>query len=430
MNPATAPAASPKRVLSVDALRGFDMFWIIGASPMVYGLNQMTHDGLTAFMVRQLEHADWDGFHALDLVFPLFIFIMGVSMVFSLSRTLMQVGRKEALKRIFRRSLLLFVLGVFCNGGLIHRWPDVRIAGVLNRIAIVYFFAGLLFCFFKPRTLLAICAGLLAGYWALMSLFPIRNIQLERSNLLELAQRNGDAQMAALFTATNWVNPSAVKDSPAWAAAKTLYDGTTNRITNQYRPGLNVSDHFDFKYLPGYKYDDFADPEGCLSTLPAVASCLLGIFAGLLLQNQRVPDRRKVIYLFAFGIAGAALGWLLGMQFPVIKRIWTSSFVLVAGGYSAILLGAFYLVVDVWRFQRWCQPFVWIGMNSITIYVAESIIGGFSNPAGRLAGGDVKYFLDTCVTRGFGDLAVSLVGLLLAFWFVRTLYRHKVFIRL
>jgi predicted acyltransferase len=118
------------------------------------------------------------------------------------------------------------------------------------------------------------------------------------------------------------------------------------------------------------------------------------------------------------------------MQFPVVKKIWTSSFVLVAGGYSAILLGAFYLVIDVWRFQGWCQPFVWIGMNSITIYFVDNIIGGFSTLGDRLAGGDVKVFFDTYVTKGLGDLVVSLIGLLLVFWFVRFLYRHKIFIRL
>src|SRR3974377_495508 len=100
------------------------------------------------------------------------------------------------------------------------------------------------------------------------------------------------------------------------------------------------------------------------------------------------------------------------MQFPVVKKIWTSSFVLLAGGYSAILLGAFYLVIDVWHFQGWCRPFVWIGMNSITVYFVYNIIGGFSSLANRLVGGDVKFFFDANVAKGFGDLVVSLLGLL------------------
>ena len=206
--------------------------------------------------------------------------------------------------------------------------------------------------------------------------------------------------------------------------------GSTNYLRGVFVKGVNLSNYLDQKYLPGVKYDGTWDPEGILSTLPAIATCLLGAFAGLLLKSPNVPDRRKVLYLFAFGIASVALGWLWGMQFPVVKKIWTSPYVLVAGGYSAILLGAFYMVIDVWRFQGWCRPFVWIGMNSITIYVIDNIIGGFSKPAERLAGGDVKIFFDTYAATGVGDLVVSLVGLLLVFWFVRFLYRHKIFIRL
>ncbi len=411
----------------MDALRGFDMFWIIGASSLVFGLNQMTHSGPVAFLARQLEHAEWEGFHALDLIFPLFVFIVGVSMVFSLSRIIGQIGREEAFKRVFRRSVLLFLCGIFLSGGMSGRWPDIRLMGVLNRIALAYFFAGLLFCCFKPRVLVAICAGLLIGYWALMTFVPIRDIQMTGENLAQLAEQAGDPQTAALFKAHD--NPSTIRDSPEMAAAQRMFYATTTRISGKFEPGLNLSDHIDFQYLPGSKYDNFRDPEGILSTLPAIATCLLGIFAGLLLKNPNVPDRRKVLYLFAFGIAGVALGWFWGMQFPVAKKIWTSSFVLVAGGYSAILLGAFYLVIDVWRFQGWCQPFVWIGMNSITIYFVDNIIGGFSTLADRLVGGDVKVFLDTSVAKGFGDLVVSLVGLLLIFWFVRFLHRHKIFIR-
>ena len=222
-----------QRLMSVDALRGFDMFWIIGASSLVFALNRMSQNAPTALLARQLEHAKWEGFHYLDLIFPLFIFIMGVSMVFSLTRTLEQAGRKEALKRIFRRSLLLFLCGMFFHGGLSHRWPDVRLSGVLNRIALAYFFAGLLFCYFKPRSLVAICAGLLIGYWALMTFVPIRDIQMERGNLLRLAEQSGDAKAAGLFAANNWVNPSAVKDSPAWAAAERMYFASTNRVTHR-----------------------------------------------------------------------------------------------------------------------------------------------------------------------------------------------------
>jgi predicted acyltransferase len=321
-------------------------------------------------------------------------------------------------------------VGIFYSGGFTNAWPNIRLMGVLNRIALAYFFGGLLFCFFKPRALIGVCAGLLIFYWALMSFTPIRDIQLTRINVAKLAEQAGDTATAAYLRDPEAANPSRVKNSPVWVATEKLFYGTTARVTGKFGKGYNLSDHTDFQYLPGYKYDTYFDPEGFLSTIPAIATCLLGIFAGLLLKNQGIEDQRKVIYLLGAGVTAAALGWLWSLQFPVIKKIWTSSYVLVAGGYSAILLALFYQIVDVWQKQGWCQPFVWIGMNSITIYLASNIIGGFSKVAVRLAGGDVRTFFDEHVARGFGDLVVAIVGLLLAFWLVHFLYRRKIFLRL
>ena len=425
--PQTAERTSSRRLMSVDALRGFDMFWIIGADALIYALNQMSQTRPTQFLAYQLDHAEWEGFHFYDLIFPLFVFIVGVSLVFSLGQAIEQHGRAAAVARIFRRTLLLYLIAIIYYGGFNNAWPGMRLTGVLNRIALAYFFAGLCFCFCKPRALVALCVALLAGYWALMALVPIRDIQLTKPNLARLAEQGGDAPAAALFRAEG--NPSTVRNSPAWAAAKKMFSATTNHVSGKFLPGLNVSDHCDFQYLPGKKWDHFYDPEGILSTFPAVVTCLFGVFAGLLLRNPTVPDRRKIICLISFGLAGVALGWLWNFQFPVIKKIWTSSYVLVAGGYSAILLAGFYWIVDVLHFQRWCQPFVWMGMNSITIYLAENFVGGFDKIAARLVGGDVKTWFDLHVAQGFGALVVSLLGLLLAFWLVRFLYRRKVFLR-
>ena len=424
----TESAPASQRLMSVDALRGFDMFWIIGADSLVYALHKMSPSRPTSFLADQLDHAEWEGFHFYDLIFPLFIFIVGVSLVFSLTKTIEQAGRAEALKRVFRRGILLFIIGIFYSGGFTNAWPDMRLLGVLNRIALAYFFAGLLFCFFKPRALVAIAVGILAGYWALMTFVPVRDIQLTKSNLARLAEQAGDANTAALFKEER--NPSAVKDSPAWAAAERMFYATTNRVSGKFDVGLNLANHIDFQYLPGRKYDVFFDPEGYLSTLPAVVTCLLGVFAGLLLRNPAIPDKQKVIWLISFGIAAAALGWLWNFQFPVIKKIWTSSYVLVAGGYSAVLLGFFYLIVDVLQVRAWCQPFVWMGMNSITIYLASNLLGGFRRLAARFAGGDVRMFFDAHVAKGCGDMVISIVGLLLAFWLVHFLYKRKIFLRL
>jgi predicted acyltransferase len=423
-------AFQTQRLMSVDALRGFDMFWIIGADSLVYALHRLSPSKPTNFLADQLEHVDWQGFHFYDLIFPLFVFLVGVSIVFSLTKTIERAGKADAIKRVIRRGILLYVVGVLYSGGFTKPWPDMRLLGVLNRIALAYFFAGLLFCFFKPRALVGICAGLLIGYWALMTFVPIRDIQLTRPNIARLAEQAGDAETAAYFSERRSVNPSTVRNSPAWAATQKLFYGTTNYVRGKYDPGYNLANHLDFQYLPGKKWDTFYDPEGYLSTLPAIATCLLGIFAGFLLKNSLIGGPQKVLYLISFGIAAAILGWLWNFQFPVAKKIWTSSFVLVAGGYSAILLGVFFWIVDVIQLRAWCQPFVWMGMNSITIYLTKNILGGtFNLLAQRFVGGDVKTLFDNRIS-GLGEMVISIVGLLLAFWFVHFLYKRKIFLRL
>jgi predicted acyltransferase len=404
-----------QRLMSLDALRGFDMFWIIGAEELVSALDKMAHPkgegtgfSIIGFVDGQLKHCDWAGFHFEDLIFPLFVFMVGVSLVFSLTKTIRQEGRTVAVKRIFRRGILLFALGLFYSGGFTNNWPDMRLMGVLNRIALCYFFAGLIFCFCNVRAMIAISVGLLVGYWALVTFVPIRNIQLEKTALDQLAKERG------------------VPDDP-----KALFDATTDRGTRHYEHGFNLPNHFDFQYLPGRKYDTYFDPEGYLSTFPAIVSCLLGVFAGLLLANSSFKDQQKVIWLIAAGVILLNLGLIWGLQFPVIKKIWTSSFVLVAGGCSALLLGIFYLIIDVWKFQKWCQPFVWMGMNSITIYMTVNILGkgGFSRLSARLVGGDIRDFFNARWT-GSGELLIAVVGLLMAFWLMHFLYRRKVFLRL
>ncbi len=429
-----APPATSKRLMSLDALRGFDMFWIIGAEPLVEALNRLRPSAPTRFLAGQLEHAEWQGFHFYDLIFPLFVFMVGAAIVFSLTKIIAESGRVGAVGRVLRRGILLYVIGVFYSGGFSSHWPDIRLLGVLNRIALAYTAAGLLFICFKPRALMAICGGLLIGYWAMMTFIPIRDIQLEKNNLAALAEQAGELELAKQFRAADADsahNPSCIKDSPVWAAAKQMYAGTTNYVTGKFGKGYNLSNHLDFAYLPGKLWDLFWDPEGYLSTIPAVATCLLGVFAGLILRGPEFSNDRKLLWLIGGGLVCVALGWLWGMQFPVIKKIWTSSYVLVAGGYSAMLLGAFYLIVDVWKYQAWCQPFVWMGMNSITIYLTKNMLGGtFSKLATRLAGGDIQSYLDAHVAQGMGDLVISIVGLLLAFWFVRFLYQRKIFLRL
>jgi len=440
-----APAREPvtafttPRLMSVDALRGFDMFWIIGADALVHAFSRISSgpaagaDGpkgfsLAGLLAEQLEHVDWAGFRFYDLIFPLFIFIMGVSLVFSLTKQIATGGRADALKRLFRRFVLLFIVALLYSGGFTNPWPDMRLLGVLNRIALCYLFGGLIFIYFKPKAMVGIAVALLVGYWALMSLVPIRNIQLESGNLAKMAEAAGDETMAAAFRERK--NFSTIPNSPPFLWAREQFNQTTEMTKGKFEPGLNLANHVDFQYLPGKKWDTYYDPEGYVSTIPAIATCLFGVFAGLLLRSSRHNDKKKLIYLFSFGIASVLLGFLWGTQFPIIKKIWTSSFVLVAGGYSAMLLGAFYWMVDVMKWQTWCLPFVWMGTNSITIYLASNIIGGFRKLAARFVGGDVRGFFENNVAYGTGDLVVAVFGLLLAFLFLRFLYQRKIFLRL
>ena len=401
---ASTPASA--RLVSLDALRGFDMFWILGADALVHTLAKACNVAPLRFLDQQLEHKDWAGFAFYDLIFPLFVFMAGVSVVFSLSRLIETQGRTAAVKRVLGRGTLLFVVGLFYAGGFSNAWPDIRVLGVLQRIALAYTGAGLLFCFFKPRSLAAIGAAILVGYWALLTFVPIRDVALERA-----------AVPAKLGVA-----------KPTLAQARQLYESTTTHVTGTYEAGRNLTNHLDFEYLPGRKYDVYWDPEGLLSTFPAVVSCLLGVFAGLLVRRTDWADMQKVTWLAGAGAAAVALGFLWGLQFPVVKKIWTSSFVLVAGGYSALLLAAFYYLIDVRKWRRWCVPFVWIGMNPITLYLISGIVG-FRKLAPRLAGGDVQTWLDTALGAGWGNVGIAAVGLALMLALARFLHQRQVFLR-
>jgi predicted acyltransferase len=413
-----------RRLLSLDALRGFDMFWIVGGEEIVHALYKAWPSGPLHLLDAQMDHTPWAGVTFYDLIFPLFVFMVGASMVFSLPRLIETEGRAAAFKRIFFRSLLLYLIGLFFYGGLSKGLEGVRWMGVLQRIALSYFFASLIFCMFRLRGILVAWAVLLLGYWAIMSNVPIRDIQLTSENVARLARQAGDNDTAAYFENKNSSNASTIKNSPAWAGAQRLFYSTTNYVVGKFDQGYNVSDHFDFQHLPGKKWDIFYDPEGYLSTIPAICTCLFGVFVGLLLKNSNVPDQKKVIYLVGMGIAAVALGFLWGLKFPVIKKIWTSSYVLVAGGYACLGMAAFYQMIEIWGWRKWCVPFVWIGMNPITIYLVFNLVA-FDEFADRILGGPVKAALG-----GWGLLAINVLVVAMMFAFVRFLYKRQIFLRL
>lgn len=365
----TEPA---ERLLSLDVLRGFDMFWIIGAENLVEGLHELqgSETGVLHFIATQLQHVPWEGFHFYDMIFPLFVFMIGMSIVFSLDKILAREGQAAAHKRIFRRFLLMFALGLFYYGGFAHVWPEVRVLGVLQRLALCYFFTSLLYCHLKPRGLAVALFVCLVGYWAALSFIP------------------APGQPAVSFA-----------------------------------PGENLANYVDFRFLPGRLYDKTWDPEGLLSTIPAIGSCLLGVFAALFIKRKDVPELKKALLIAGAGAAMVALGFLWGFQFPVIKKIWTSSFVLVAGGYSCLLLAAFYWLVDIRKSRWWTTPFLWIGSNAITLYLAWNLID-FDEIAKRFAGGNIEIALGA-----YGPLLLAAVTLALPIALGRFLYKRNIFLR-
>jgi predicted acyltransferase len=186
-----------------------------------------------------------------------------------------------------------------------------------------------------------------------------------------------------------------------------------------YEEGKNLAYYLDQHYLPGLKFEGTL-----LSTLAAVANCLLGVFAGLLLKNKTTTPQAKVFWLLGTGAASLVAGFAWSFQFPVIKLLWTSTYVLVACGFSALLLGAFYQIIEIWKWRLWAQPFVWLGMNALTIYILAGIVN-FRKLAGRFVGGDIKAFFGA-----YSELVLALATLVLVFAVVNFLYRRKVFLRL
>jgi len=364
---------SSGRMISVDTLRGFDMFWIVGGEDLVHALgtaNGEQQSGVLHFFVNQLTHKEWEGFAFYDLIFPLFLFLVGVSAVFSLGRIQREEGTAAAHWRLLKRSLLLFGIGIFYYGLFANPWPGIRIAGVLQRLSLGYFFGGLLFLNLKLRGLIAAFVLILIAYWAIMSFIPM-----------------------------------------------------PGRDTVSFEPNQNIANYIDLHYLPGRLNDKTWDPEGILSTLPAVGTAVLGILAGLLLKNKSLTDQKKVAMLIGGGAVLVALGFLWGIQFPVIKKLWTSSYVLVAGGYSCMLLGSFYYLADVVKSRWWTPPFIWIGTNSLAIYLAWNVFE-FGDLAERFVGGDIA-----AAFGAYGEVLVVAVSLLLVVAFARFLFKRQMFLR-
>lgn len=376
MSEAAPPPITPgPRLESLDALRGFTMFWIVGADHLAAAFRGLDGGAVSRFLGYQLGHADWAGFTFYDLIFPLFLFVLGAAVPLSLDRLATREGRPAALRRVLWRGTLMYGLGVLYYGGLTHGWDQVRWVGVLQRLACAYVVASLLHLYCRPRTIAAVTVALLAGYWALLTFVPV-----------------------------------------------------PGGVAGDYSRGHNLANWVDAHWLPGKVWYGDYDPEGLLSTLPAIVSGLIGLFAGRWLQTPLVAPPSRIRGLVLAGVACLLLGWAWSFQFPLIKRIWTSSYALVAGGWCLLLLAAFHWLIDVRRHTRWATPFVWIGGNALLIYLVSHLVD-FRAVSAFFVGGPVAAALDV-LWPGLSGLALALTSIALCTALCGWLHARKIFLRL
>lgn len=371
----TPELAKTGRLQSIDALRGFDMFWIVGGAELFRATGKWL--GAPEELIKQFSHVKWEGFRFYDLIFPLFLFIVGVVLPFSLAKyTDTEEGRSNArlvYRRIVVRTFLLIFCGFIYSGFLQFHFDDFRWPGVLQRIGLCYFFAAMAVLHLRVWGQVVLFAALLGGYWAMLR-----------------------------FIAVPGFEP---------------YDLT--------REG-NLAAYIDRCLIPGKLIYKFGDNEGLLSTIPAIGTTLLGALAGNWLRSSRSPVMKCVGLFVAAGIClGAGYGWAnyAGREsFPLIKILWTSSFVLVTGGWSLILLWLFYLIIDVLGWRRWSFFFVVIGMNAITIYLMTRFVD-FKKISEFFLGGVMEH-------SGSASEVVMRLGMIAAEWIVLYyLYRNKTFLR-
>jgi predicted acyltransferase len=357
--------------MSLDALRGFDMFWIAGGSTIFNAFTAGTQNEFLKALQTQLKHVEWEGFRFIDLIFPLFLFMIGVAIPYSLTKRLSRGdSRLRIYGHIVLRVIILIFFGMMINGNLLSFSPsDFHITySVLQMLALGYLVASVLWLNLNVRWQIVATLGLLILYWALQTFVPVPG------------HGAGVYKEHALFG--DWLN-----------------DQILGSWQTRWRFGW------------------------ILGILPHSATAMLGVLAGQILRSSW-REGRKVGVLLALGVLCLAAGWLWSYQFPIIKNRWTSTFALWAGGWSYLLLAVFYHVIDVWQCRRWAFPFVVIGCNSIFVYMSWGLCSGaFRAVADRFLGGLKQY------TGTWYD-GISWVGAFVVFWLLLWyMYRNKTFLR-
>lgn len=311
---------SPVRLLSLDVFRG------ITVAAMIL----VNNPGSWSTIYAPLKHAEWNGCTPTDLIFPFFLFIVGVSISYALGSKKDTTSQSKLLFTAFKRALILFALGLFLNlfpkvfTEPMEALSTVRIPGVLQRIAIVFFITALIFIKTSQKTQLRLFIGILIVYWALMTLVPVPGV--------------GYANLEKETNLGAWLDRTILTEAHLWKSAKTW------------------------------------DPEGILSTLPAVATGLFGVLIGTWLRRKDRQDSVKISWMFSTGIIAVILGLIWDLCFPINKALWTSSFVLYAGGLATIGLALCYWLIDVQGYKKGTTPFVVYGVNAITVFFLSGLI--------------------------------------------------------
>lgn len=304
------------------------MMFIMGVAALICAVCELFPSGSDSWLYAQMEHVEWNGLAHHDTIFPLFIFLAGVSWPFSLSKQ-KENGRstRQILTKIFSRAIVLVALGMVYNGFFTLEFSTLRVASVLGRIGLSWMGAALIYYFVRsPRWRGVIAAFILVAYWLLVRFIAAPDVP-------------GGDPLSMHGNIVGWVD-------------------------RQILPGRLLYDGGNF------------DPEGLLSTMPAVVTAMLGMFAGdiVRLPDSKISGNRKSLLLLAAAVLCVGLGLLWSLDFPINKYLWSSSFVLVVGGYSFACLAIFYYIIDVRGHQKWCFPLKVIGMNSITIYLLQRIV--------------------------------------------------------
>jgi predicted acyltransferase len=312
------------RVRSIDALRGFDMFWIMGIGSVVVQVAAIEGTPFWTGLSAQFEHPYWNGFTLWDMIFPLFMFLSGISSPFSIDNQLKNGrSRKQILWKVIRRGLILILLGIIYNTKGIELRPlsDYRYASVLGKIGASYIFANIIYLYARPKAQAVWYWVLLIGYWLLLK-----------------------------FTSAPGYPPGNLTEAG------------------------NFASYFDRIILPGRLSRDIHDTVGLLCTITGVSTTLLGVITGNFLKKYPMSPIKKVFWFSIGGLGLILLGLLWGLDFPINKNLWSSSFTLLTGGISLLLFALFYYIIDVRGYYKWSFFFRVIGMNSIFIYISPIFI--------------------------------------------------------